>query len=209
MVRSTPGGDLPKVRVPSESAPSFAKRAGYRISQFVRGWRATVSAQDLALVGQLLPPAAAALFARMPVDAQAHSLRVLKELLSGGDASPDLAAAALLHDVGKVAADDAGAYLGLWMRGPLVLLEAWRPHWLAAWASPVPARSPRYALYVHLAHPQIGAQWAAQAGCSPATCWLIAHHQDAGAQAETSALPSQMTQLRHDLARLQWADGRN
>ncbi len=91
---------------------------------------------------------------------------------------PDLAAAALLHDVGKVAADDAGAYLGLWMRGPIVLLEAWRPDLLVRLASPQPAASLRYALFVHLAHPQIGAAWANEAGCSPLTCWLIAHHQD-------------------------------
>ena len=139
-------------------------RARYRVSQFLRGWRAAVTPADCALVRETLPPPAAALFERMPRDAQAHSLRVLKELQASGETSPDLAAAALLHDVGKVAADDAGAYLGLWLRGPLVLLEAWRPQWLAAWAAPDPAPTLRYALYVHLHHPQIGAQWAAEAG---------------------------------------------
>jgi hypothetical protein len=181
--------------------PALPARACYRVGQFVRGWRAAVTPTDWALVNETLTPAAIALFARMPADAQAHSLRVLKELQAGGDTSPDLAVAALLHDVGKVAANDAGAYLGLWLRGPLVLLEAWRPDWLRAWATPVAGPTLRYALYVHLEHPAIGAQWAAEAGCSPAACWLIAHHQNYGALRER--------QLQHDLARLQWADGRN
>jgi hypothetical protein len=197
----------PNRRQAAHTPPGWSGRVRYRLGQFLRGWRAAVPAADLALVQTVLPPPAAALFGRMPRDAQAHSLRVLKELQVGGAVTPDLAAAALLHDVGKVAANDAGAYLGLWLRGPLVLLEAWRPDWLAAWASPTPARSPRYALYVHLEHPQIGAQWAAAAGCSAAACWLIAHHQDAGAQAATPQ--PQSTQWQHDLARLQWADGRN
>lgn len=204
--------------------PPAGERMRYRIGQFVRGWRASVSAQDQALMRQVLSPPAAALFARMPVDAQAHSLRVLKELQTSGETSADLAAAALLHDVGKVAANDAGAYLGLWLRGPLVLLEAWQPRRLAAWACATPSRSPRYALYVHLEHPQIGARWAAQAGCSAATCWLIAHHQDKhlktlavtpalirNGQTSTDALQPATpdNDYRHDLARLQWADGRN
>jgi len=188
-------------------ADGLLARARYRISQFRRGWRAVVTPADWELVNAVLPPPAAALFARMPVDAQAHSLRVLKELQASGAAAPDLLVAALLHDAGKVAANDAGAYLGLWLRGPLVLLEAWRPDWLRAWAQPVAGRTLRYALYVHLEHPLIGAQWAAAAGCSPAAFWLIAHHQDHGVQASSPALQSE--QLQHDLARLQWADGRN
>ena len=194
------------------------QRAGYRIGQFLRGWRASVDPDDLASVHEVLPPAAAALFVQMPLDAQAHSLRVLRQLQAEGQTSADLAAAALLHDVGKVAALNAGAYLGLWLRGPLVLVEAWRPQWLERWASPDPAPTLAYALYVHIHHPQIGARWAAENGCTAATCWLIEHHQSAGlepaglrpAGAQTSpSAPSTKTQLHHDLARLQWADGRN
>ena len=147
----------------AQKCAGWAERARYRIAQFIAGWRAEVTAHDLSLVEQVLSPAgseAAKLFRRMPVDAQAHSLRVVKALQADGPTPPDLAAAALLHDVGKVAADDAGAYLGLWMRGPVVLLEAWRPDLLVRLASPQPAASLRYALFVHLAHPQIGAAWA-------------------------------------------------
>lgn len=201
----------------AQECASWAERARYRITQFINGWRAVVTAQDVALVEQVLAPVgsdAVELFRRMPVDAQAHSVRVVKALQADGPTQPELAAAALLHDVGKVAADDAGAYLGLWMRGPIVLLEAWRPDLLARMASPQPASGLRYALFVHLAHPQIGAAWAKEAGCSPLTCWLIAHHQDkcatVGISGDTSGCePFDLNSARNCLARLQWADGRN
>ena len=206
----------------AQRCANWTEKARYRITQFFNGWRASVTAQDLSLVEQVLSPVgpqAAPLFRRMPRDAQAHSLRVVRALQAGGPTPPDLAAAALLHDVGKVAADDAGAYLGLWLRGPIVLLEAWRPELLVRLASPQPAASLRYALFVHLAHPQIGAVWANEVGCSPLTCWLIAHHQDtcaaadvAGAQTTPEAagnLPFDLISARNCLARLQWADGRN
>jgi hypothetical protein len=193
----------------------------------LHGWSANVSVEDQAMVEQVLGPAgpqAAALFRRMPRDAQAHSLRVLKALqanvqqadvqqtgvLSPRPLPPDLAAAALLHDVGKAAAGEAGAYLGLWLRGPLVLLERWCPDLLVQWASPQPAPSIRYALYVHHAHPEVGANMARAAGCTPLTCWLIAHHQDP--QAENGAAPGDDVRTAtayQYLARLQWADGRN
>ena len=56
---------------------SWTEKVRYRITQFFDGWRAAVTAQDLALVEQVLSPvspAADRLFRRMPVDAQAHSL---------------------------------------------------------------------------------------------------------------------------------------
>jgi hypothetical protein len=176
----------------------------YRIGQFVRGWRAQVSATDRCLAGQVLSPEALALFNRMPADAQAHSLRVLKALRAGGETPSDLSVAALLHDVGKVAATDAGAYLGLWARGPLVLLEAVRPNLVRRWASADPSRSMRYALYVHIEHPRIGAVWAQQAGCNELACWLIEHHQDKAPGGAVTAFGPWIL-----LARLQGADGRN
>ena len=197
----------------AQKCANWAERARYRVAQFFSGWRATVTAQDAALVEQVLAPVgskAAELFRRMPVDAQAHSLRVAKTLHADGLTQSDLTAAALLHDVGKVAADEAGAYLGLWLRGPIVLLEAWWPDLLARLASPQPAAGLRYALFVQLTHPQIGAAWAKEAGCSPLTCWLIAHHQDKYATVETSGYePFDLNSARNCLARLQWADGRN
>ena len=202
------GSRLTPTAAAKASEAHLPARARYRLGQFLAGWGAAVTPADRSLVQAVLPPAAAALFAQMPRDAQAHSLAVLKQLQAQGDTSPDLAAAALLHDVGKVAAAQAGAYLGLWLRGPLVLIEAWRPQWLARWAAPEPAPTLRYALYVHIHHPQIGARWAAAAGCTTATCRLIELHQSAAAQASAPAsLADQPWQ--DDLARLRWADGRN
>ncbi len=187
---------------PPSSWLEWLARVRYRLRQFRRGWGATISAADHAEVERLLTPAGAALFARMPADAQAHSLRVLHSLQAAGDTPPDLAAAALLHDVGKAAAGEAGVYLGLWLRGPLVLLEAWRPDLLVRWAAPRPEAGLRYAFYVQQQHPQMGADWARAAGCSELTCWLIAHHQEQAPAPYTAA-------AKEYLARLQWADGRN
>ncbi len=153
------------------------------------------------MVRAVLSPAQVALFERMPGDAQDHSLRVLATLQGQGDVASDLAAAALLHDVGKVAALDSGAYLGLWLRGPMVVAEALAPGLLARLADARPSASMRYALYVQQQHAAIGAQWAREAGCTPLTCWLIEHHQDKrlSGTADECAL----------LARLQAADGAN
>jgi hypothetical protein len=107
----------------------------------------------------------------------------------------------LLHDVGKVAAAQAGYPLTLWWRVPLVLLEAFFPQVLHRLSRADPAAGWRYVFYVHHAHPQIGAQWAQAAGCTPLACWLIEHHQ---AQGVTT--PAAQKAL---LAALQWADGNN
>lgn len=126
---------------------------------------------------QILPPAALALFNRLPADAQRHSLDVLRAVRAMGVNDPDLDAAALLHDVGKLAADNGDIRLGLWLRGPLVLWEAWSPQTLRRIGDADPTSGWRYTAYVHLEHPRIGAEWASRAGCSDLTCWLIQHHQ--------------------------------
>lgn len=154
----------------------WPRRVLYRVGQFWAGLRARVAAEETALAQRILGPRAAALFRAMPVDAQRHSLDVLASLGAAAQTEPALAVAALLHDAGKVAAAHSG--LGLWLRGPLVLLEALLPGLAAAWALDNPRAGWRYVLYVQTHHPAIGAAWAAQAGCSELACWLIAHHQD-------------------------------
>ncbi|GIV79410.1 MAG: HDIG domain-containing protein [Litorilinea sp.] len=177
------------------------RRAAYRIGQFWRGFRARVQPAELDQARALLPPDAARLFLRMPRDAQRHSLNVWSTLQDAGYRHPDLAVAALLHDVGKLAAEEAGLRLGLWLRGPLVLLEAWAPALLARWASPDPRQGWRYLLHVHRAHPAIGAAWARTAGCSDLACWLIAHHQTWPVEASSEVLEL--------LAALRWADSQH
>ncbi len=193
----------------SMSEPSMAtrnrfdlgQRVRYRVEQFIKGLRASLQTPDESLAETVLAPAQLALFRRMPLDARRHSLDVLRTLQRQGPTSRDLAVAALLHDVGKAAATEAGAYLGLWLRGPLVVLEAFAPGVLNRLAVPRPSPSIRYAVYVQLHHPAIGAAWAQEAGCSELTCWLIAHHQDASANGD----PERMALLN----RLQRADGEN
>jgi hypothetical protein len=153
------------------------RRIVYRIGQFWRGLSARVTPQERQRAAEILPPAALSLFLQMPTDAQRHSLNVLEGVKAAGYDHPDLWVAALLHDCGKVASARGGVALGLWLRGPLVLLDALLPRLVAAWASPQPAHGWRYALYVQRAHPTIGALWAAEAGCSELSCWLIKHHQ--------------------------------
>jgi hypothetical protein len=189
------------VRVASLRPVHWWRKLGYRVGQFLRGLLAGVREEDEAPALAVLSPAAMMLFQRMPADAQRHSLRVLQTLQQDAPVPVELAVAALLHDVGKSAARDAGAYLGLWLRGPIVLAEAVAPQWLARLADARPSPSLRYALYVQLHHPAIGAAWAQAAGASALTCWLIAEHQNKSWLVET---PETIL-----LARLQAADDMN
>jgi hypothetical protein len=153
------------------------QRGFYRVRQFTRGLRAHVTAADMAQVAHWLPAAALPLFTAMPLDAQRHSLNVLHTLASGDKINADLAAAALLHDCGKVAAAEGGMPLGLWQRGPVVILDRVVPRLTYRWETNTPTQGWRYLLFVQHHHPEIGARWAAAAGCSELTCWLIAHHE--------------------------------
>src|SRR4051812_46000042 len=109
-------------------------RVFYRLGQFWQGRAAQVSPADYQEAARALPPAALSLFHQMPVDAQRHSLNVLHAVRAAGYEQPDLAVAALLHDCGKVAAAKGGVAIGLWLRGPLVLLSLFLPQVAARWA---------------------------------------------------------------------------
>lgn len=193
-----------------------AGRIWQRIRQFLRGVTASIAAEDLQLAAQFLPPAGLTRFQQMPVDAQRHSLNVLTTLQRAGWDDADLAAAALLHDAGKVAAAKAGLTFNAWVRTALVLMEAIAPG-LAARLGVGDAKCGwRYLLHVHLTHARIGARWAEADGCSPLTCWLIAHHQDKTGQADAvlnspgSPAPQRAAEERMRLlTALQWADSQN
>ncbi len=190
-----------------------------RVRQFTRGITASVSAEELQQAARFLPPAGLARFRQMPVDAQRHSLNVLNSLQRAGWRDSDLAAAALLHDAGKLAAAETGLTFNAWVRTALVLLDALAPSLVLRLTVDDAAGGWRYLLHVHLAHPCIGARWAEEDGCSPLTCWLIAHHQDKAALSDSSfekprwgeggarqeAGEEQMRLLKV----LQWADSQN
>lgn len=177
-------------------------RIFWRIRQFVRGVVAHVDPDEMLEVSRALPKGALSRFCEMPLDGQRHSLNVLYSLQAAGWHDPDLAAAALLHDVGKVAGDEAGIFLSPWLRGPLVLLDTFFSAWMKALASDAPTDGWRYLLHVHRQHPAIGAAWAAADGCSELTCWLIAHHQN-----RPDHKP--LDKREELLALLYWADSHN
>ena len=177
-------------------------RIFWRIRQFARGVFAHVDTDEMLEVTRGLPKAAVYRFCEMPLDGQRHSLNVLYALHEAGWDDPDLAAATLLHDVGKVAGDTTGIALSPWIQGLLVLLAALAPAKVEALASDDPTTGWRYLLYVHREHPAIGAAWAAADGCSELTCWLIEHHQD-----EPDHKPAEKREEL--LALLRWADSRN
>ncbi len=184
--------------VPSRRLP----RVRYRLRQFLRGLAATVSPDEMLVVAQILPRPAVARFCQMPLDAQRHSLDVLYALQKAGYTDPDLAVAALLHDVGKLAAAEAGIHYGLWLRGPLVIASALWPEGVDRWAAPDPHRGWRYLLWVHREHPRLGAAMARADRCSELACWLIQHHQ-------TPLTRAPRTSQEVLLAALQWADQRH
>ncbi len=148
------------------------------------------------MLAQLLTPAQRDLFKRMAKNDQRHSLDVCATLRRAGHHDPDLLTAALLHDVGKSAGP-----IWLWQRTLIVLLRRWSPgllHWLSRGDAPAQAPWWRRGFVINKLHPQLGARWAHQAGCSHTAVTLIRRHQETPGEPQDRLL---------DL--LQWADGEN
>ena len=114
----------------------------------------------------MLPKGAWPLFASMPVADRRHALDVADRLVARGHDSPDVLAAALLHDVAK------GRRMRLWHRVAGVLLEAFAPSLLGRLAVAQPD-SWRHPFWLYLHHGPMSAELAARAGCSPTTARLI------------------------------------
>ena len=132
----------------------------HRVGQFVAHVRARVDPDEEATVERLLPTAAAALFAGMPVADRRHGLDVAARLVATGVDDPDVLAAALLHDAGK------GRRVRLWHRVAGVLIEAVSPRALERLASPNP-QSWRFPFHLYARHATISAGLATAAGCTP------------------------------------------
>ena len=144
----------------------------YRVRQFVDALLARVSSEELREADGFLPPGAQELFRKMSVPDQCHSLSVMRTLRRTGHSNADLLAAALLHDVGK-----ADAKIYSWHRATIVLSKRFAPG-LLAWLTGGEPYGWRRPFVIHRQHMEIGAQWAAQAGCSPLTVSLIRRHQE-------------------------------
>lgn len=175
-----------------------AERIIYRTRQFWNALSASPDAQELEQAQMWLNPQQMALFRQMSPGEQFHSLQVLRKVQSLGpdqpeDLHPDLAVAALLHDVGKCRYP-----LRLWERILIVLSGALFPRALQNWGMGQP-RGWRRAFVVARAHPEWGAQMAAEAGASPLAVFLIRNHQN------RAASPGKLLENRY-LRILQTAD---
>ncbi len=173
------------------------QRASRRWRQGLRALFAFARPVDLDLAAQHLTAAQLALFRRMRRAEQLHSLNVLRALLDQGDTPLDLAAAALLHDVGK-----SRYPLALWQKTAAVLVRSFAPGLFRRLSDGDPRHRVYrpFAVYVH--HPAWGAELAEQVGTPPGAVWLIARHQQPADQV-----------CNHDLCqmleRLQRADDAN
>ena len=160
----------------------------YRAGQFLRALAAEVPEEEVEQAMRILPPKARRLFRRQAVQDQRHALAVYHTLRQAGHKNPQLLAAALLHDAGK-----AAARIPAWQRAVIVLLEHFAPRLLVRLSQGAPQgcalslpkrpalslpKGWRRSFVVHARHPQAGARWAEEAGCSPLTVALIRRHQD-------------------------------
>ncbi len=154
------------------------RRFAYRVRQFFAALLAAwlpLECDDLAAAHSRLPAAAWPLFLGMGRADQRHSLRVLRLIEETGEPAAPLAQAALLHDCAK-----GPSGVRLWHRVAAVLMKDFWPAYYAAWRNGPAPDGPgwRYGLWAHLHHPQLGAQMAAAAGCSPEAVELIRRHQE-------------------------------
>jgi hypothetical protein len=151
-----------------------AKAVRYRIEQFLRALTAqqAISERRLKRATEILSPEARALFVRQAPQDQRHALDVYETLLKGGHTHEDLLRAALLHDVGKAAAQAPP-----WQRGIFVLAKCFTPRTLGRMLRDV-SKDRSGSLVAYANHAEIGARWAEEAGCSALTVALIRHHED-------------------------------
>jgi len=176
----------------------------YRVRQFFRALAARVSEEELEQVAYMLTPASLALFRSMAIPDQRHGFDVCTALRQAGHTDPDLLAAALLHDVGKAAARLPAwqraiiVLLDRFAPRLLARLSQGEPddHTLSGSTARLSVRlsahtegSPKSELTAVLTkgwrrpfvtyarHPEMGARWAQEAGCSPLTVTLIRRHQ--------------------------------
>ncbi|MBI5960496.1 MAG: HD domain-containing protein [Chloroflexi bacterium] len=144
----------------------------YRIRQGIRALGAWLRPADDSLAQQYLSPPLFALFRQMRRSERQHSLRVLQALLADHHTHPDLFAAALLHDVGKMR-----TYFFLPEKVLVVLIRAIFPHTYQRWGSGS-ARGWRRPFAVSVQHPAWGAEMVTAAGGSILVAELIRHHAD-------------------------------
>jgi hypothetical protein len=147
-------------------------RLAYRSRQF---WNTLLAPCKRVPSEALLPylkPAQLSLFQRMQPSEQAHAYQIFKNLEIDSQTNPDLLAAALLHDAGKILYP-----LSIFDRVLIVLGRRLFPGAAKRWASGTP-RGLRLPFVVAAKHAEWGAELASQAGATSQTVALIRHHHD-------------------------------
>jgi hypothetical protein len=168
-------------------------RLAYRSRQF---WNTLLSPRKRIANESLLPhltPVQLILFRRMQPAEQVHAYQIFKRLETAGQTAPDLLAAALLHDVGKILSP-----LSIFDRILIVLGKRFFRGAAQRWAEGKPDGL-RRPFVVAEQHAGWGANLAAQAGASVRTVELIRNHHD-------PRLPNPETQTEPLLAALQAVD---
>ena len=144
-----------------------------RVRQFVAAGDKAASAPSIDRVAPYLSPVARDLFLSQRRFEQRHAVDLAEALLTARtDAPAHIVAAALLHDLGKVAAD-----VRRWQRVAFVLLVAGAPRLLGRIANAEPG-SRGHAFWVLQHHAALGADLAQAHGVDARTVWLIRHHHD-------------------------------
>jgi hypothetical protein len=171
--------------------------AVYRIRQGLRAIFAFTQVVEVPLAAQFLTPELLDLFLQMRRGEQLHSLNVLREVLAQGAVPRDLAAAALLHDVGKLRYP-----LRTWQKTLAVLTKAIAPRLADRLGKGGTVNWWNRPFVVYQQHPSWGAALVRDAGASDMVVWLVGQHQ---AASETWA-DHPLAPLLH---RLQQADSRH
>lgn len=146
-------------------------RAIYRVVQGLRALFAFALPLDSSEAEHILAPPLLALFRRMRRADQWHSLSVMRTLVERGHTDPDLLAAALLHDVGKVRYPYT-----LVGRTLVVLAKAFAPKRYMRWGQGEPSGWRRPFVVAHQ-HPAWSAEMLAEAGASSVVVALARRHQ--------------------------------
>jgi predicted HD phosphohydrolase len=171
-------------------------RLAYRSRQF---WNALLSPRKKILSEDLLPfltQSQLDLFRRMHSSEQSHAYQVFKQLKISGQTDPDLLAAALLHDAGKILHP-----LSMLERVEIVIGKGLFRDAARRWAEGTP-HGLRRPFVVAAQHAEWGADLASRAGATARTVELIRCHHD-------PHVPDPVADTQGLLAALQAVDDEN
>lgn len=119
----------------------------YRVQQFIWGFTAKLTKEDIVLVHKYLEDYEAKLFFRLPRNEQVHSIKVAKEVIEESKKyrmlDTSLARAAFLHDIGKI-----NSGLNIFNKSIIVILNKFMPRVLLKLIK-------LKVVYVYYHHPEI------------------------------------------------------